>query len=226
MTLILALALMHPQVAISCTHTTPCGEVSTQLPQVQPPSGLIVGCADGACVTTAPTLPAFFLADSIYTSPLMTCATLDSDKVKDCKIADGHTLDEVINYLLKSQRAQYDSNKAVQDDVMAQWQTTLDQLGDVTKENEQLKAAVKFYEDQVDWTHGALDDLAHGKPIRPYPEALKREREFKWPDVPYKMQSGGTATISTDPPVKHCHMHGKKPYKVRTCKVPVTGKEK
>ena len=47
-----------------------------------------------------------------------------------------------------------------------------------------------------------------------FPEA---QSEFTWPDVSYKMQSGGTATISTDAPVKHCHMH--KHYKVRTCKV-------
>ena len=59
-----------------------------------------------------------------------------------------------------------------------------------------------------------------------FPEA---QSEFTWPDVPYKMQSGGTATISTDASVKHCHMHGKKPYKVRTCKVHTgfaSGKEK
>jgi hypothetical protein len=37
MTLILALALMHPQVAIPCTLATPCGEVSTQLQSANPP---------------------------------------------------------------------------------------------------------------------------------------------------------------------------------------------
>jgi hypothetical protein len=102
-------------------------------------------------------MPSFFLADSIYTPPLMTCATADSNKVKDCKIADGHTLDEVINYLLKSQAAQYDSDMKEKKEILDEWDDSL--------------------------------DVANKAAVMPHP-----------------------------PSVKHCHVHVRKPCKVRSCR--------